>query len=206
MVKLIKYKIVKYLRKVLLIEEPFSSHYMNRNPLYKQHSIGDYSYGRPMILFEDSGFNLKIGKFCSFAKDVTIFLGGNHRTDWVSTFPFNVLNEDFPNAVDIAGHPCSKGDVVIGNDVWVADSVKILSGVTIGDGAVVGAGAVVTRNIGPYEIWAGNPARLIKKRFDDEVITELVALAWWNWDIEQINTHVRTIQSNNIVELINIKK
>src|SRR6476620_7930238 len=152
----------------------------------KKFSIGDYSYGKPKVLYQNDEANLIIGKFCSISSDVVIFLGGNHRTEWITTYPFNALNDDFPEAKHIKGHPATKGDVVIGNDVWIGRDVTIMSGITIGNGAVIAAGSVVTKNVGAYEIWGGNPAKLIKKRFTDQQITKLQEMQWWNWDIAKI--------------------
>ena len=148
-------------------------------------TIGDYSYGNPQVLFADAA-HLEIGKFCSIASDVTIFLGGNHRTDWISTYPFNVVFAETKAAGEVKGHPATKGDVIIGNDVWIGFGATILSGVSIADGAVIAARAVVTKNIGPYEIWGGNPARLISKRFTDLDIKKLQELQWWDWPLDKI--------------------
>lgn len=164
----------------------------------KKYSIGEYTYGRPTILFENQEANLIIGKFCSIADGVVIFLGGNHRTDWITTYPFNVLITYFPEAKDIKGHPATKGNVIIGNDVWIGLNVTIMSGVSIGDGAVIAAGSVVSKNIGDYEIWGGNPARLLKKRFDDDTIIKLQNLKWWNWEISRIKENTETLCSQKI--------
>ncbi len=160
--------------------------------------IGDFTYGKPKVLYQNDEANLFIGKFCSISSDVVIFLGGNHKTEWISTYPFNALNKDFPEAKHIKGHPATKGDVVIGNDVWIGRDVTIMSGVTIGNGAVIAAGSVVTKNIKDYEIWGGNPAKLIKQRFTSEKIAELQALQWWNWDLEKIKKEVNYLCSENI--------
>lgn len=165
---------------------------------HKPYIIGDYTYGTPQILFDDQGTLLTIGKFCSIAGNVTIFLGGNHRTDWITTYPFNILYEDFSNAKDFVGHPATKGDVIIGNDVWIGNDVTILSGVKIGDGAVIGTGSMITKNVGPYEIWGGNPGKLIKKRFEQETIDELLKLQWWNWHPDMINEKIQLLCSHNI--------
>lgn len=149
--------------------------------------VGEYTYGYPNVLQWDDSTNLHIGKFCSIASNVTILLGGNHRTDWVSTYPFNILSSPFPKAYSIKGHPTTKGDVWIGNDVWIGHGVTILSGVHIGDGAVLGANAVVTKDVAPYSIVVGNPGRMIKKRFDEETIAALLEIGWWNWDKDHIN-------------------
>jgi acetyltransferase-like isoleucine patch superfamily enzyme len=160
--------------------------------------VGDFSYGNPEVLFENDDANLIIGKFCSIATDVVIFLGGNHKLEWISTYPFNVLNDDFPEAKSIKGHPVTKGNVIIGNDVWIGRGVTIMSGLTIGNGAVIAAGSVVTKNIGDYEVWGGNPAKFIKKRFTDEEIVKLLEIQWWNWDIEKIKKEVNYLCSKNI--------
>jgi acetyltransferase-like isoleucine patch superfamily enzyme len=169
----------------------------------KKFIIGDYTYGNPTVLFENEEANLTIGKFCSIADNVTIFLGGNHRTDWITTYPFNTLKTYFPEANHIKGHPSTKGDVIIGNDVWIGRNVIIMSGITIGNGAVIAVGAVVSKNIGDYEIWGGNPARLLKKRFGDETINELVELAWWNWDLKKIKKDIVHLSSSNLTFLKN---
>lgn len=163
-----------------------------------QYDIGEYSYGCPIVRRWDDKTNLHIGKFCSIADNVTIMLGGNHRTDWVTTYPFNVLSEPFPQAEGITGHPATKGDVWIGNDVWIGSGATILSGVHIGDGAVVGAQAVVTKDVEPYAIVTGNPARMVKKRFDDDSIKALLEIQWWNWSVEKINAEMRFLCNNEI--------
>lgn len=163
-----------------------------------QYEIGEYTYGIPRIMYWGEKASLKIGKFCSIAQDVTIFLGGNHRTDWISTYPFNVLNEQFPNAREITGHPSTKGDVVIGNDVWIGWGTTILSGVTIGNGAVIAAKAIVTKNVPPYAIVAGNPAKIVKYRFSKDEINSLEKLQWWNWPIEKINKNISKICSSDL--------
>ena len=150
---------------------------------YPQYEIGRGTYGAPEIFTWNEGATLKIGAFCSFASGVKLLLGGEHRIDWVTTYPFNVLWE---NARHITGHPRTKGDVIIGNDVWIGTEAIIMSGVRIGDGAVVAARAVVTKDIEPYAIYGGNPARLLKKRFDEETIQQLLELEWWNFKDEEI--------------------
>lgn len=159
--------------------------------------VGDYSYGTPNVWQWGEGAKLKIGKFCSFSWDINIFLGGEHRSDWIAQYPFPVF---FPEAYKIKGHPTTKGDVIIGNDVWVGFNVIILSGVTIGDGAVIGAGAVVSSNVEPYAIVVGNPAREVKKRFPPDVIKKLIEIRWWDWDIEKIKKNFELLCSNNLDE------
>lgn len=163
--------------------------------------IGEYTYGNPEILEWNEGKKLYIGKYCSIATGVKIFLGGNHRVDWFTTYPFNIINDNFKNAKDIEGHPSSKGDVVIGNDVWIGYGAVILSGVTIGDGSVIGAYTVVSKNVEPYSIVVGNPMKEVKKRFNNEVIDKLLALKWWEWDVSKINSNVKILCSNDISKI-----
>lgn len=157
--------------------------FTNQKPECDRYEIGDWTYGSPAILEFGDGGSLRMGKFCSIAADVTILLGGEHRHDWVTTYPFNVVCEE---ARSFRGHPKSKGPVVIGNDVWICRGATILSGVTIGDGAVVAAGSVAVSDVSPYSIVAGNPARLIRSRFSEQQIATLLEIRWWDWPIERI--------------------
>jgi acetyltransferase-like isoleucine patch superfamily enzyme len=170
---------------------------MAENSYYAGHDIGIGTYGKPLIRFKGAA-KLKIGKYCSFAEGVNIVLGGNHRTDWATTYPFSACE---PSARNIAGHPASKGDVVIGNDVWVASDALILSGVTIGDGAVIGARAVVSKDVAPYSLVVGNPARHAKYRFDQATIERLQRLAWWNWSEVEIKRALPLMLSEDLERL-----
>lgn len=140
---------------------------------YDSFSVGKHTYGNPEILEWGEGASLSIGAFCSIGEGVTIFLGGEHRLDWISTFPFNILWEC---GKGFQGHPATKGDVVIGNDVWIGRNAVILSGVHIGDGAVIGTEAVITKDVPPYGVAAGNPARVVRLRFDARSIRNLLQL------------------------------
>jgi acetyltransferase-like isoleucine patch superfamily enzyme len=150
---------------------------------FPQFDIGRGTYGIPKIRSWREGPTLRIGSFCSIAANVQIFLGGEHRTDWITTYPFSLFWEE---ARHIEGHPRIRGDVVIGNDVWIGTDAMIMSGVTVGDGAVIGAGAVVAKSIPPYGIAVGNPAQVIRMRFDADTIDRLRGLQWWSWDDEKI--------------------
>lgn len=174
--------------------------FSNEMDLNKNISIGDYTYGSPEVYFVEQA-KLEIGKFCSIAWDVKIFLGGNHRSDWLTTYPFNSIPR-FHNCDNIKGHPSTNGNVTIKNDVWIGTGALILSGVTIGNGAIIGANSVVSRNVGDYEIWAGNPARFIRKRFENEVIDKLQEIAWWEWPIEKIMENVGKLCSENINDFL----
>lgn len=131
-------------------------------------------------------------------------MGGTqgHNYNWIAAYPLDFLDDDFDGytLVPPKGH-INKGDTVIGNDVWIGAEALIMPGVQIADGAVIAARAVVTKNIAPYEIWGGNPARLIKKRFSDEEIKKLLLLKWWNWDLETIKENLSYLRSLNITAL-----
>lgn len=153
------------------------------NAAYPQYEFGRGTYGIPKIYNWGEGTTLQVGAYCSIADGVQIFLGGEHRTDWVTTYPFPVFWEA---ATGVQGHPRSKGDVIIGNDVWIGTDATLLSGVKIGDGAVIGAKSVVVKDVPPYAIVAGNPARVIKMRFDNDTIARLLKVTWWEWDDARI--------------------
>jgi len=163
-------------------------------------NIGDFTYYSNLTIPRfGAATKLFIGKFCSLADNLTIVLGGEHRTDWITTYPFNDLARNSYGY--IKGHPKSKGDVVIGNDVWIADSVKIMSGVHIGNGAVIGTNSLVTKDVSDYAIVAGNPAKLIRYRFDEETIKKLLEIAWWDCDLEMLSEIIPILQSNNMQKL-----
>ena len=124
------------------------SFYMEDNPAYEGFEIGKWTYGLPTVKNWGEGSTLRIGKFCSIAEDVLIFLGGEHRVDWITTYPFSVL---WPGGKGFSGHPRTKGNVSIGNDVWIGHGAVVLSGVTIESGAVIGACSVVSSNVGPMK-------------------------------------------------------
>lgn len=174
--------------------------------------VGRHSYGVPALRWWGERVNLRIGAFCSIACDVTIFLGGNHRTDWISTFPFLAFKRwnrgahsdmfaRWKNRIDSDGHLSTRGDVVIGNDVWLGEGCTILSGVHVGDGAVVATRAVVTKDIPPYAIVAGNPARVVGERFTQAEIDRLLELRWWDWDDAAILGKLDVLQSAFVSKL-----
>lgn len=146
---------------------------------------------------------LVIGKFCSIACGAKfIFTSANHSLKSLSTYPFPIFFEEWGLDVsDITDAWDNKGDIIVGNDVWIGYEAVILSGVTIGDGAVVGSRAVVTKDIPPYTIVGGVPAKPIRKRFDDVTIARLLELKWWDWSEERIKANLKNIQSGRIDEL-----
>jgi acetyltransferase-like isoleucine patch superfamily enzyme len=161
-------------------------------------AIGDHSYGRPKVRFPESGAKLSIGSYCSIADGVEILLGGNHRTDFVTTYPFGAMTGVWPEAAGLGGLHASKGDVSIGNDVWLGSQCMILSGVSIGHGAVVAARAVVTKNVPPYTIVGGNPARVIRLRFDQPTMDRLLASRWWDLPRERIAALIPLLQGAEV--------
>jgi len=187
----------KILKKIL--KRLFYSKVKFTRDVYPNYQIGRGTYGKPQIFSWGEGTTLTIGSFCSIAPDVKIYLGGNHRIDWVTTYPFSALWE---KAESVKGQSMSKGDVIIGNDVWIGADVTILSGVTIGDGAAVGNSSVVSSNVRPYSVVAGNPAGLIKKRFDDEIVSRLLKIQWWNWDDDRIEQFLPLLLSDNILHFL----
>jgi acetyltransferase-like isoleucine patch superfamily enzyme len=156
---------------------------LSDSPKYSSYEVGEWSYGEPEVVYYDSGAQLRVGRYCSFAPGVTILLGGEHHAEWVTTYPFSLV---FPEAKALPGYPHTKGDVTVGNDVWIGQDALILSGVTIGDGAVVGARSTVTRDVEPYMICAGSPALAIRPRFPPQTIAALRRLAWWNWPLDKV--------------------
>ncbi|WP_445938525.1 CatB-related O-acetyltransferase [Pseudomonas sp.] len=152
---------------------------------YPHYQIGLGTYGLPVVHDWQEGATLKIGSYTSIAEQVEIFLGGHHRSDWVTTYPFPAMIDE---AQHIQGYAVSRGDVVIGSDVWLCTNSVILSGVTVGHGAVVAAGAVVSRDVAPYSIVAGNPARHIRWRFAPEVCAALLEAAWWEWPEQEVRS------------------
>ena len=131
---------------------------------------------------------MSIGSFVAIGSGVVMIPAGNHRVDWVTTYPLRVMLGMEGAGED--GHPQSRGDITVGNDVWIGYGAMILSGVTIGDGAVVGARAVVARDVRPYAIVVGNPAKEVRRRFDDAIVDRLLALRWWDWPLEEIRRRV----------------
>lgn len=165
-------------------DDPVDSENFERNVLYHYPFIGD---------------KLIIGKFCALATGVTFIMNGaNHKLSGLSTYPFQI----FGNGWEVVMPPLEdlpiRGDTVVGNDVWIGYEALIMPGVTIGDGAVVAAKSVVVRDVPPYAIVGGNPAQVIKRRFPEEVVLELLALAWWDWPIERITRHLELIVSGDV--------
>lgn len=145
---------------------------------------------------------LIIGKFCSIACNAKfIFNSANHTLNSLSTYPFPIFPEEWDNTMKITEAWDNKGDIVIGNDVWIGYEAVIMSGVHIGDGAIIGTRALVTKDVPPYAIVGGVSAKLIRKRFENSVIEDLLKIKWWNWDTEKISKKLHDIRSGNIEEM-----
>ncbi len=151
--------------------------------------------------FDFIGDKLIIGKFCMIASDVRFIMNGaNHLTDAISTYPFAIFGSDWANAMDGKTYP-TKGDTIIGNDVWIGYNATIMAGVKVGDGAIIATNSVVTKDVEPYTVVGGNPAREIKKRFPKEHIDILLDLKWWDWSLEKITENVQILTGNDLEAL-----
>lgn len=149
------------------------------------------------------GDKLVIGKFCSFGAGTTFIMNGaNHRMDG-STYPFNIFGHGWEKYTPSLDELPLKGDTVVGNDVWFGRDVTIMPGVQIGDGVIIAAGSMVTKDVAPYTIVGGNPARMIKKRFSDEKIKAFLEVQWWDWMMEEINENIGSIVKGDIESLRN---
>jgi len=173
--------------------------------------VGDYSYydSKNGELFEEQvlyhyeviGDRLVIGKFCSIGPGTTFIMNGaNHRMDG-STYPFNLFGNGWEQYTPTLNDLPLKGDTVIGNDVWTGRDVTIMPGVNIGDGAIIAAESVVTKDVEPYTVVGGNPARLIKKRFSDSKINEFLKVKWWDMEIDVINKNLAYIINGDIEKI-----
>lgn len=171
--------------------------------------VGDYTYyddfedvanfeKNVKYHFDFVGDKLIIGKFCMIASGVTFIMNGaNHLTDAVTTYPFAIFGNGWEGAMEGKSYP-TKGNIIIGNDVWIGYNATIMAGVKVGDGAIIGTNATVTKDVEPYSIVGGNPAKEIRKRFTTEQIKTLLNLKWWYWSIEKITANLHSLTSNNI--------
>lgn len=200
------YKRRKVLRNISPKGGIYARFYGNHIPTI---TIGDGTYANFLRIFSwksASAIHLNIGKYCSLAQDITIICGGEHDTNWVSSYPF--IDRFSLSEHKELMRPRFKGNIDIGNDVWIGQNVTILSGVSIGDGAVVGAGAVVSKDIPPYAIAVGVPAKVIKYRFPKQDIEKLLKIKWWDWpqnvilsrieDFTDISKFIAKYTSNSI--------
>ena len=175
--------------------------------------VGDYSYyddpndplafERDAVLYAYGPERLIIGRYCAIASGVRFLLpGANHADLGPSTFPFGIFGSPWAErTMDLVMGAPSRGDTVIGNDVWLGYQALVLPGVTVGHGAVVAAASVVTADVEPYTVVAGNPARVVKRRFEEEDVGRLLRAAWWDWPVELVTEHTRVIMASEPTEL-----
>ena len=174
--------------------------------------VGEYTYydspddptafERDAVLYAFGPERLVIGRFCAIAAEVRFLMpGANHADLGPSTYPFGVFGAGWADTMDLVMSAPSRGDTVVGHDVWLGYSALVLPGVRIGHGAVVAAASVVARDVPPYAIVAGNPARVIRSRFPEEAVARLLRAAWWDWPIDLITEHARTIMAGTAADL-----
>ena len=167
--------------------------------------VGDFTYFSDVDFekhvthhYDSYGDKLIIGKFCQIASGVEFIMNGaNHQMNAASTFPFYIL-EGWEQEVPPLSQMPVRGDTIVGNDVWIGQNVIIMPGVHIGNGAIIGANSVVAKNVEPYTIVAGNPAKVLRKRFDDELIALMQELAWWDKSIDEINTLIPLLTCSDL--------
>ena len=175
--------------------------------------IGDYTYyddpdgahnfeNNVLYHFPFVGDRLVIGKFCAIARGVKFIMNGaNHKMSGISTYPFQIFGNGWEKVMPADGELPYKGDTVIGNDVWIGYDALIQPGVTVGDGAIIAARSVVVADVPPYAIVGGNPARVIRERFDADSVRRLLALAWWDRPAEWISKHLDLIRGGDVSAL-----
>lgn len=179
--------------------------------------VGDYTYyddtngadkfeEHVIHHYEFLGDKLIIGKFCQIASGIKIIMNGaNHRMNSVTTYPFNIMGNGWEKVTPKLEDLPFKGDTIIGNDVWIGQNVTILPGVHIGDGAIIGANSVVTKDIPAYHIAGGNPCKIIRKRFNEELINYLEEIKWWDWEDEKIFKNLEILCSSDLEKIKTIK-
>ncbi|MET8740083.1 CatB-related O-acetyltransferase [Streptomyces sp. NPDC004728] len=183
-------------------------------PLVKSEliEVGDFSYYDDQddatgfetrnVLYHYGPEKLVIGKFCALGTGTRFIMNGaNHRMDGPSTFPFPSMGGSWTEHFDLLTGLPGRGDTVVGNDVWFGYGSMVMPGVRIGHGAIIGAGSVVTSDVPDYGIAGGNPARLIRTRYDEETVARLLAVAWWDWPTDHLTRHIRTIMSGSVDDL-----
>ena len=179
--------------------------------------VGDYTYyddldgperfqERVTHHYDFIGDKLIIGKFCAIGRGVEFIMNGaNHRMGSVTTYPFNIMGHGWEAFAPTLEELPLKGDTVVGNDVWFGQNVTVLPGVHIGDGAIIAANSVVTKDVPPYCIAGGNPCRVIRRRFDEELTEYLLELKWWDWDADQIFGNMEALCSGDLEKIRHIR-
>jgi virginiamycin A acetyltransferase len=168
-------------------DDPDDPEGFERNVLYHYPFVGD---------------RLVIGRFCAIAKGVRFVMNGaNHKISGFSTYPFSIFGGGWERVVPAIADLPYRGDTVVGNDVWLGREALVMPGVRVGDGAIVGAASVVTKDVPPYAVVAGNPARVVRMRFSEDVVAALLEIAWWRWDAEKISRNLEAIVGADLEEL-----
>ena len=168
-------------------DDPEDSENFERNVLYHYPFVGD---------------KLVIGKFCALARGVKFIMNGaNHKLTGFSTYPFGIFGQGWEAAVPAPADLPSRGDTVVGNDVWIGYDALVMPGVKIGNGAIVAARAVVVKDVPAYAVVGGNPAQVLKSRFPPETVAALERIAWWNWPVEKVTRHLQAIVSADLAAL-----
>jgi len=173
--------------------------------------VGDYTYyddprgpeyfeSNVLYHFDFIGDRLIIGKYCSIAAETRFVMnGGNHPTTWLTTYPFPIFGQGWEKAMP-SSWP-TRGDTVIGNDVWIGYGATIMPGVTVGHGAIIATASVVTKDVPPYAIVGGNPAAFLRTRFDEETVSRLLAIRWWDWDRDKLTRNVAALCAGDVAAL-----
>ncbi len=178
--------------------------------------VGDYTYYDNADGAEDFeshvthhydfiGDRLIIGKFCALAKGIEFVMNGaNHRMNAITTYPFNIMGNGWEKVTPSLAELPLKGDTVVGNDVWIGQNVTVMPGIHIGDGAIIAANSIVSKNVPAYHVVGGNPAKVIRKRFADDLIHHLLEIKWWDWTAEKIFNNLETLCSADLEKIKNI--
>jgi acetyltransferase-like isoleucine patch superfamily enzyme len=208
--KHLKFLLVKFILKLpeKISYEPIKSIKDYKKQVDSLITVGEGTYGAAHIIKHSWNLETKIhiGKYCSIADNLHIFLGGNRNMNLITKFPFSA-DSSHDNLFGTKGQqPISNGDIEIGCDVWIGSHVSIMSGVKIGHGSVIAAFSHVVKDVLPYEVVGGNPARHIKYLFSNEVINQLLEVAWWDWPQDKILKNITLLCSNPSKDTLNILK
>lgn len=161
---------------------------------------GTYFDRNVNIISWSNDYHIHVGKYCSIGRDCNFFLHANHRSDWITTSSqlWGPVTPEIASLHMEMGHPSCKGDIIIGSDVWIGAKSTIMSGIKIGHGAIVAAGAVVTKDVEPFSVVGGNPAKHLKYRFEKQQIRDLLDIAWWDWEESKIKEEAMILWSQDI--------
>ena len=191
-------RFVRYFKRLRFLENDVVLENLRSKGLLE---VGKHTYGKVIVdAYEGSEEELKIGKYCSISRDVRFINGGIHPAEWVSLYPFRIKWQLEGAYSD--GMPASKGPIHVKNDVWLGTGSTILSGVTIGNGAIIMAGSIVTKDVPPYTIVGGVPAKIVKRRFNDEEIKALEKIKWWDWPEDKIKENINLLSAADLKEFI----